>query len=186
MGIAEHLGLPVIGINVPGHLALRWDLGNGRYFNWETTVPARCKDDFYISWKNISKDAVRKGVYIKQKGLSKQELIAHVYYDKGLVLKEWRHLDGAMAALDRATELFPQYADAYNLKGVILKGRGEIRRAVGEYDRAIGLDPNFPEAYYNRANAKLEMGDYEGTKRDLMALKTLDAGLAERLQHLVQ
>ena len=186
LGISEHVGVPLVGINMPGHLALRWNFNDGTYFNWEATVPATCKNSFYISWKNISEVALRNGVYIKAEGLTKKEVIAHVYYNTGLVLKERRQLDSALTVLDKATALFPKYADAYNLKGVIWQVRGETVKAIGQYDTAIGFDPNFSDAYYNRADAKWKIKDPIGTKKDLAVLKTLDLGLAERLEYMIQ
>lgn len=184
LGISEHLGLPMVGISVPGHLTLRWNLSDGSYINWEATVPAKCKDDFYISWKNISQNAVENGVYLRS--LSKKEIIAQQYYNLSLVWKERRQFDKAMKALDKAIKLFPKYSDAYNLRGVIWKIRGQIDQAIGQYNTAIQFDPNFSDAYYNRANARLKIEDYEGTKEDLAILKNLDTGLAERLKYMIQ
>ena len=51
---------------------------------------------------------------------------------------------------------------------------------------AIGLDPKFPGAYYNRARAKLEIGDYVGMKKDLTQLRALDPTLARQLEYIVR
>jgi len=94
LGIAERLGLPIVGINVPEHLALRWNLSYGKHVNWEATVPDTYDDESYIYWKNISEVAVKNGVYLRS--LSKKEVIAHVYYNISLVLTERDELKEAI------------------------------------------------------------------------------------------
>ena len=183
VGIAEHLGLPLRAIYLPGHVSLRWTLGTGGHMNWEATVPNRCDDAFYMEWKRLSPDLVRRGVYLR--GLTKRELIALVLYNKSQVYRERRRPDEALATLRRAVELFPAYPDAYNHMGVIWAAEGNDARAIESYRKALELDPGFPEAFYNRAVEWARIGNRLGAERDLLSLQSLDPSLSRRLEHLL-
>lgn len=56
----------------------------------------------------------------------------------------------AINDFDRATELNPKYAEAYNNRGNAYKLLDNQKQAISDYDRAIEISPNFAEAYYNR------------------------------------
>ncbi|MFH2003010.1 MAG: transglutaminase family protein, partial [Planctomycetota bacterium] len=83
LGVAERLNLPMTGIFMPGHFALRWHLDHGESMNIEMTVPARCDNDFYIGWKGILRDTVERGVYLRD--LSRREVVAQQFYSLSLV-----------------------------------------------------------------------------------------------------
>jgi tetratricopeptide (TPR) repeat protein len=65
----------------------------------------------------------------------------------------------AIADLDRAIDLDPQYAAAYHNRGIAYKKLGEYRRAIADYDRAIELNPQYTDAYYSRGLAHKEIGN---------------------------
>jgi regulator of sirC expression with transglutaminase-like and TPR domain len=148
LGMAEHLGLPLAAVYMPGHFALRWLFDDGRYLNLELSIPAKCDDDYYISWKNISPGALERGVYLRN--LSRAEVIAQQYYSLGLVWESREKWDKASSAVGHALRLFRDFPDAYNLRGLIRKAAGEVARAVEDFDTAIVLDEQFIEALANR------------------------------------
>lgn len=148
LGMAEHVGLPMAAVYMPGHFALRWIFADGRYMNLELSIPAKCDDDYYISWKNISPGALQNGVYLRN--LTRREVIAQQYYSLGLVWESREKWDKASSAVANALRLFRDFPDAYNLRGLIRKAAGEIAGAVRDFDTAIVLDNQFIEAITNR------------------------------------
>jgi hypothetical protein len=59
------------------------------------------------------------------------------------------HLDEALADLNRAIELAPQHAVAYNARGILYAQRGEWVAAAREFEVAFGLAPEMLEARRN-------------------------------------
>jgi len=148
LSIAEHLELPLSGIYMPGHFALRWRLADGESFNLELSIPARCDDAFYESWKGISKATIKNGSYLRD--LTKQEVIAQQFYNLSLVWENRGRIDLAAGAIDRALRLFSLFPDAYNVRGLLHRSIGMIPEALRDFDLAIALDSAFKEARFNR------------------------------------
>ena len=180
LAIAERIGLPLVGVNVPEHLALRWEPAQGESFNWEATVPNRCDDAFYVEWKSPSRTAIANGVYLQP--LSKEEVLGLALYETGLTLRARKRPDDALAAANRAIRLAPRYPDAYNLRGLVLSATGHLDDAVASYAHAIELDPGFAHAYFNRALSWIALDRPAEAARDLAVLEELDEPLATRLR----
>lgn len=155
LGIAEHLGLPMTGIFMPGHIALRWHLDTGESINVELTIPATCADDFYIGWKNIPMEAVAKGIYLRD--LSREEVIAQQLYNLSLVFERRAYLEKSLTMVNRALGLFNSFPDAFNLRGVVFKRWGRFIEALGDFDMAVRMDSAYTEARYNRSNTLLRL-----------------------------
>jgi len=182
LGIAEHLGLPLVGVDLPEHLTLRWEFSNGEYFNWEATLPSVCDDDFYRHWKQIAPLAIRSGIYLRP--LLKQEILAAACYAKSLMLSERGESPRAALALDWTLALYPDFPDALNLKGLLLDREGDQLGALSQFDRAIGLDAGFAQAYFNRAKIRLALGETAAVEHDQRELHRLDPDLETALQFL--
>jgi len=72
----------------------------------------------------------------------------------------------AIEDYDRAIELNPNFAEAYNNRGVAYAELNEHERAIEDYEKAIALNPNFAEAYNNRGVAYAELNKYERAIKD--------------------
>jgi Flp pilus assembly protein TadD len=81
------------------------------------------------------------------------------YRGNGYFYKE--EVDRAIADYDRAIELEPDYALAYNNRGVAYDDKGEVDRAIADYDRAIELKPDYAAAYNNRGVAYIHKGEVD-------------------------
>ncbi len=108
--------------------------------------------------------------------LSMQQEQARIYRQQGLQVQNLGDLRKALAYYQKAVELDPAYAIAYNDLGIIYEANGELERAENSYLQSIKTDPNFLSAYSNLALF------YE-TKRDLDKAayywkKRADLGLA--------
>ena len=92
--------------------------------------------------------------------LDRNELIGEIHFCRGTM--EYMSGQGAEAIVhyDRAIELSPHCARAYNNRGgarLILSDHAE---AISDFNKAIDLAPTYVSAYHNRANAYLDSEQY--------------------------
>jgi tetratricopeptide (TPR) repeat protein len=76
-------------------------------------------------------------------------------------------LDGAMADHNRAIEMKPGLAPAYNNRALVKQAKGDFDGALADLTRAIELDPNLAPAHLNRGDLKRIRGDLAGAVIDL-------------------
>jgi Flp pilus assembly protein TadD len=76
---------------------------------------------------------------------------AKVSRDKGYQAQRAGNLDMALSFYQRAIELDPSYAIAYNDLGIVLEAKGEMNAAKEHYSQAISVDPDYPSSYSNLA-----------------------------------
>ena len=79
----------------------------------------------------------------------------------GLAFEKLKDYNHAIAYYDKAIEIDPQYAFAYNNKGVALSNLGRNEEAIASYDKAIELDPQNAEAYNNKGIILSNLGKRE-------------------------
>ena len=84
------------------------------------------------------------------------------------VLIEWasasnsrRHYDAAMVYLNKAIELDPQSAVAYNNRGCTQVSLGKFKSAIADFTEAIALEPDSVRYWMNRANCYAQMKQYK-------------------------
>jgi tetratricopeptide (TPR) repeat protein len=100
------------------------------------------------------------------------------YNNRGAAYLNLGEYEKAIADLDQAIELDPEYALAYNHRGAAYFSLGEYEKAIADYDRAIELDPEYAMAYNNRGYAYLNLGEYEKAIADWDQAIELDPELA--------
>ena len=89
----------------------------------------------------------------------------------GLALKALKRFDEALTSFDRAIDIDPGRAQAFNDRGSVLLELKRAREALASYERAIGLKPDFAEAIYNRGVA------YQELERQEEALASYDLAI---------
>ncbi len=67
----------------------------------------------------------------------------------------------AIADYDKAIELDPSCATAYNNRGITYRKQGDYERAIVDHNKAIELEPDYATAYNNRGNVYYDQGNYE-------------------------
>ncbi|MBI4834933.1 MAG: tetratricopeptide repeat protein [Planctomycetes bacterium] len=105
------------------------------------------------------KNAVTKSKYNKQ---------ATYWFWQGRALSEERKNEEAIEAYEKAIEIEPEYAEAYNDIGLIHEGNGNYKKAVLSYKTAIRINPDYADAYNNLGLVYGKMGDYEREKEAYM------------------
>lgn len=78
-----------------------------------------------------------------------------------------RDLAGAIAALDKAIELKPDFSRAYLQRGRFHVMQGAVDAAIADFDKAILIDPQLADAYSERARLRHMKNDLSGALSDL-------------------
>lgn len=89
---------------------------------------------------------------------SDQRALLHV--DRGVVRARLGQPRAAIEDFNRAIQLVPEGATAYNNRGTVLLEVGAVQEAVRDFDRALLLAPNYAAAFANRAAAHVRLGNY--------------------------
>jgi Flp pilus assembly protein TadD len=118
---------------------------------------------------------------VEQRRQSPAEASAQTEFDRGVrarVAKDWVT---AVAAFRHATQLRPDFPEAWNELGFALRNQGRYPDSLDAYDRALKLRPNFPEALEYLGEAYVKMGRLDDARRVLERLRPLDTGRAAEL-----
>ena len=106
----------------------------------------------------------------------KQEVRAYTHLLQSQINLHYERYDDALTDLDKAVELYPEFALIFYKRGTLKYVLGETKEkdnkveaqhhyqdAINDYTEAIRLCPDFAEVFNNRANAKLLLGKSETT-----------------------
>jgi tetratricopeptide (TPR) repeat protein len=80
-------------------------------------------------------------------------------FNQGRVELSASHLEPALAAFRRTTELNPGFAGGFQMLGAVYQMMGNLDSAIGNYEHSIRLEPNAP-AYSNLGMAYLHAKRY--------------------------
>jgi Tfp pilus assembly protein PilF len=71
----------------------------------------------------------------------------------GMVLQQTGNLTAALAEIEHALSLKPDYSQAFNNRGIVRQALGQTGDAIEDYRRAIALKPDFAKAQVNLGSA---------------------------------
>ena len=111
------------------------------------------RDEAIEKWRAVA--------HVAEEGDSEQA--ARAWFSVGYLLE---NPEDSIAAYNRAIDLDPDDADAYNNRGVVKGELGQYEDAISDCDEAIRLKPDNANAYTNRGNAKIGLGYYEDAISD--------------------
>jgi tetratricopeptide (TPR) repeat protein len=102
------------------------------------------------------------------------------YIALGVQKYKKQDIQGALADYNRAIQLNPNSAVAYNYRGLLKKNKlQDIQSALADYNRAIQLDPNFALTYSNRGFLKEDkLQDIQGALADYNRAMQLNPNFA--------
>jgi lipoprotein NlpI len=75
-------------------------------------------------------------------------------------------LDAALADFNKAVELKPDNATAYDDRGIVKRAKGDLDGALADYNKCIELKPDDTYAYNNRGLLRKARGDLDGALAD--------------------
>jgi tetratricopeptide (TPR) repeat protein len=111
---------------------------------------------------NLVKGNVQEAVGAYTEALQDETLSndrrAAILTDRGVAYARQNQPKLAIDDFNRAVQLFPEYAAAYNNRGNTLLSLGLSEEAIKDFDRAIVLAPGYAAAYNNRAGARKRLG----------------------------
>ncbi|OHB76820.1 MAG: hypothetical protein A2Z25_04050 [Planctomycetes bacterium RBG_16_55_9] len=111
--------------------------------------------------------------------LEANELIGEIYFCRGTIHYVSGRGAEAIANYDRAIELSPQCARAYNNRGGAYLILSDHAQAICDFNKAIELAPTYVSAYHNRANAYLDSEQYAEAIADYTKAIELNPGFAK-------
>jgi len=83
------------------------------------------------------------------------------HYEKGVEFFHESRWEEAVAELDEAIRLDPEFIEAYNGRCVTLANIGRVQEALIDCDEAIRLDRQFAVAYFNRAAVYMQLDQHD-------------------------
>lgn len=101
------------------------------------------------------------------------------WLSEGVAHREAGKLKEAIEAYNRALQLDPSYAHAYNNRGFAYYDLKHYERAIEDYDQAIALNPRYTIAYNNRGAAYRNLEQYE------RAIEDYDQAIALNSQYAI-
>ncbi|HHN46826.1 MAG TPA: tetratricopeptide repeat protein [Planctomycetes bacterium] len=144
MAAAEHLGLPVHGVLVPGHFFIRFDDGRTR-FNIETLhAGRRFSDGWYAERYRVPRNSA---CYLRN--LAPEEVGAVFWFNAGNTARSAGNYDFARSAYMKAIAVLPGFAEAHGNLGLLLAETGDVEGALVELRAAAALNPLDPAAHLN-------------------------------------
>jgi tetratricopeptide (TPR) repeat protein len=95
-----------------------------------------------------------------------QSRTAKEYFESSRALMQRGDFAGAIAELDKAVALKPDFAQAYHQRAGAKMLSRDFDGALADANKVIELDPNFKPAYQTRAMARFHTGDLDGALED--------------------
>jgi len=108
--------------------------------------------------------------------LDKNELVGEIYFCRGTICYLSSQGSTAIPHYNRAIELNPASAKAYNNRGGAYLALGEQAKAVSDFNKALELNPEYASAYQNLANAYLDSGQHTAAVTDYTSLRRISDG----------
>jgi tetratricopeptide (TPR) repeat protein len=106
--------------------------------------------------------------------------------DKGMKALNQGNLNESRKHLERALQIYPEYAGAYNNLGVLNIKEGKQEEGRRAFEKALEVDPEFDRAYLNLARLYDGEKNYQETERLLSKYVTLNPANAEALLMLAR
>jgi regulator of sirC expression with transglutaminase-like and TPR domain len=154
--IGERVGLPLVGVLVPGHFFVRFESA-GAVRNIELLRSGEAMPEaWYVERWSVPSD--RRGrAYLRS--LDVDETAAVMRYNLGLAFAERGQIERAQSEYERATALFPDLAEAHASLGRTYQEAKQYALAERAYQRALAANPCLPGLDPNLASLYASIGD---------------------------
>ena len=115
----------------------------------------------------------------QEKRAEQNRMTAQDYFRRAYKNDDLGKHEEAIEDLNKAIELKPDYALAYNNRGIAYNNLGQYDRAIEDYDKAIELNPDYAHAYYNRGYSYDDLKQYDRAIEDYDKAIELDPNDAD-------
>lgn len=93
--------------------------------------------------------------------------LSREHFNKGYAYSDKGEYDKAIESYNKAIELYPENADAYNARGRAYMSKYEWEKAIKDFTKAIKLKPDCVNAYLDRSCVYFNTKNYERAIIDL-------------------
>jgi serine/threonine protein kinase len=83
------------------------------------------------------------------------------WLNEGNALHDSEHFEEALVAYERAVQLDPNFADAYDARGDAFSSLNRYQEAMDAFDQAIQLDPIYAHAFEGKGNLHYNLQHYQ-------------------------
>ena len=150
------------------------DLNNSaNYYNVALTYEAMNELELAVSY-------YKKSIRTNNKNVRSIDNLARIY------IENIKDFEMAKIYLDKAIEVAPSDAEAYNLYGNISMLENNIDMAIAYFKKSIVLDENYFKNYYDIAVAYFAKGDKESAKTNVEKSIELDSTFSKSHELLEQ
>jgi tetratricopeptide (TPR) repeat protein len=104
--------------------------------------------------------------------------------EKGAKALENKDFEKAKKHLEKATEIYPKYAEAFNDLGVLAMNTGDAETGKLQFEKAIAADPEYAAAFVNLSKIKMQQKDFVGGEEIASKAVSLDPMNAEAISLL--
>jgi|GEM_PF-869385 len=134
------------------------DKGGGLWY--KIKLPVSKKE----AW--IASGAVNPAKHVTQIDNNDIHAITRAYIGRGSIYLKLGKPSEAVSDYNKAIQLSPDSAVAYNYRGMTYIELGNYKKAVEDFNTAIELKPNRIAGYINRGFAYTELEDFQKAKKD--------------------
>ena len=96
------------------------------------------------------------------------------YYNRAVLKMELNDTNGALADLEKASQVDSLRTEAFINKGAICYQNGDFAEALQSYDRVLRIDPENARAYLGSGQTKQAANDFQGALDDFNKAISLD------------
>ena len=100
--------------------------------------------------------------------------LAGRYNSRGVTFWKTGDMASAIADLDEAVRLDPQFAEAYSNRGAVCYTQDNYVRAIADFSTALRINPSHAVLYNNRGSARLAAWDFHGAVADFDVALEID------------
>ncbi|MCZ8212967.1 tetratricopeptide repeat protein [Microcystis sp. LE19-8.1F] len=101
------------------------------------------------------------------------------YLNRGLLYSDLQKYELALSDYNKAIDINPNYAKAYNNRGILYKDLQKYELALSDYNKAIDINPNDAMAYNNRGLLYHNQQKYELALSDYNKAIDINPNVAE-------
>lgn len=94
-------------------------------------------------------------------------------FNQGAALMRGQHPAEAMAHLQKAITIYPQFVSAHNRLGLVYLDADDVVRARSEFDTAASIDPRFAGSFLNLGRLALSQNDFAAAAFNLQKASSM-------------